>query len=63
MLVQDNTRKTFLSPEITIILTVLIFLIVCIFLDINILQVDKVGFYKSPQAYDTYVLKKYFLFI
>ncbi len=63
MLAKDNTRKPSLSPEITIILTVLIFLVVCIFLDINILQVDKTGFYKSPQAYDTYVLKKYFLFI
>ena len=63
MLVKDNTRKTFLSPEITIILTILIFAILCIFLDINILQVDKTGIYKSPQAYDTYVLKKYFLFM
>ena len=63
MLVKDNTRKTFLSPEIIILLTVLIFAIVCMFLDINILHVDRVGVYKSPQAYNTYVLKKYFLFI
>lgn len=40
-----------------------IFLTICISLNINIFHLDKTNIYNSVALYDTYVLKRYFLFI
>lgn len=56
-------KEKTLSLEMLVIVSLILFFIACALLDINILSVDKTGFYKSTKAYETYVLKTHFLFI
>lgn len=57
-------KKTFLeNPKCLVSLAGCIFIYVCLFLQVNILYLDKTGSLASTQAYDEYVLKRNILFI
>lgn len=59
----NEIKEKIITPKAIVILALVLFFISCMFFDIHILYVDKTGYYKSPQAYELYVLKQYFLFI
>ena len=59
----DDYNKKSSSPMIIVIVAFIFFLIICAFLNINLLDVDKTNYLKTPQAYDAYILRRHFLFI
>ena len=59
----NEIKEKIITPKAIVILALVLFFISCMFFNIHILYVDKTGYYKSPQAYELYVLKQYFLFI